>query len=133
MERRRLPSLAIVTEPPLPPRQPDRRRGGLRIGRLRVNLPLLLILVLILGSVGYILWVVGAVHDGQIPLLSYGFAALGLTLAALAIGCLVGMWRAASRAQGGRSFWLALVGGLAALAAIGSFSVMTVLLLVVEP
>jgi hypothetical protein len=37
------------------------------------------------------------------------------------------MWRASSRAEGGRSFGLALVGGFAGLAAIGSFSVMVLL------
>jgi hypothetical protein len=119
-----------VSERPYPPRQPARKAGGLRIGRLRIPWPVIVVLLVLLGSAGYILWVVGEIHDEQIPLLSYGFAALGLSFAAIAIGSVVGMWRAASRAEGGRSFGLALVGGLAALAAIGSFSVMALLLLV---
>jgi hypothetical protein len=84
----------------------------------------------LVASIGYILWVVREVQDGQIPLLGYGFAAMGACFAAIAIGSLVGMWRSASRAQGGRSFGLALVGGFAGLAAIGSFSVTALLLLV---
>jgi len=119
-----------MSEPPLPARQIGRKRGGLRIGRMRIPVPLILVVVVLLGSAGYILWVVREVHDEQIPLLSYGFAAVGLAFAALALGCVVGMWRAASRAEGGRSFGLALVGGLSALAAIGSFSVMALLMLV---
>jgi hypothetical protein len=91
---------------------------------------MILIGVALVASLGYILWVVREVQDGQIPLLSYGFAALGLCFGAIAIGCVVGMWRAASRAEGGRSFGLALVGGFSALAAIGSFTVMALLMFV---
>jgi hypothetical protein len=101
-----------------------------RSGRVRISLPIVLIAIALVVTIGYILYVVREVQDGQIPLLSYGFGALGLCFAAIAIGCVVGMWRAASRAQGGRSFGLALVGGVSGLAAIGSFSVMALLALV---
>lgn len=97
---------------------------------MRVPLPMAVVGIVLLGSIAYILWVVREVRDGQIPLLSYGFGAMGLCFGAIAIGNLVGMWRAASRAEGGRSFGLALVGGLSALAAIGSFTVMALLLFV---
>ena len=88
--------------------------------------------VALLGSVGYILWVVRTVQDQQIQLLSYGFVALGLTFAAIALACVFGMWRAASRAEGGRSFGLALVGGISGLAAIGSFSVAALMTMVLS-
>lgn len=88
--------------------------------------------IALLACVAYILWVVREVQDDQISLLAYGFIALGLCFAAIAVGSLVGVWRAASRAEGGRSFGMALVGGLAALAAIGSFSVAALLLLVLN-
>lgn len=88
--------------------------------------------IALLASIAYILWVIREVRDGQITLLAYGFIALGLCFAAIALGSLVGVWRAASRAEGGRSFGLALVGGLAGLAAIGSFSVAALLLLVLN-
>jgi len=119
-----------MSEPALPPRKNGRKPGGLSIGRLRSSLPVILVLALLLGSAGYILWVVREVHDEQIPLLAYGFAALALSFGAIALGCVVGMWRAASRAEGGRSFGLALVGGLSALATIGSLTVVALLLLV---
>ena len=64
-----------------------------------------------------------AVDEEQIPLLASGFVVLGASFAAIAIGALVGMWRAASRAAGGRALALAIVGGLAGMAAIGCFTV----------
>ena len=88
--------------------------------------------IALLASVAYILWVVREVQDEQITLLAYGFIALGLCFVAIALGSLVGVWRAASRVEGGRSFGLALLGGLAGLAAIGSFSVAALLLLVLN-
>ena len=68
--------------------------------------------VAIVGSVAFILYVVFRVEDEQIPLLGAGFA----------IGSLVEMWRAASRARTGRAFALAIVGGIAGLVAIGCFT-----------
>ena len=107
-------------------------RGGLRIGRLRIPLPVLVFGVVLLACLAYILWVVREVEDKQIELLSYGFVALGLTFAAIALACVFGMWRAASYAEGGRSFGLALVGGLAGLAAIGSLSVAAIMTMVLN-
>jgi hypothetical protein len=100
--------------------------------RIRISLPIVVFGVALLGSVGYILWVVRTVQDQQIQLLSYGFVALGLTFAAIALACVFGMWRAASRAEGGRSFGLALVGGVSGLAAIGSFSVAALMTMVLS-
>ena len=93
---------------------------------------MLFVAIALVATAGYLLWVVREVQDEQITMLSYGFAALGLCFTAIAIGSLIGVWRAASRAQGGRSFWLAIVGGLAGLAAIGSFSVMALLTMVLN-
>ena len=98
------------------------RRQGLRLGRLRITPALVLIVLALLGSMAFILYVVFQVDEDQIPLLAAGFAVLGATFAAIAIGTLIGMWRAASRARAGRALGLALVGGLAALAAIGCFT-----------
>ena len=64
------------------------------------------------------------------PAACRGVAVTGASFAALAIGALAGMWRAASRLAGGRSFALALVAGLCALAAIGCFAVTALLMLV---
>lgn len=95
-------------------------------------MPVVVFGIALVASLGYILWVVREVQDQQIELLSFGFIALGLTFAAIALACVVAIWRAASRAEGGRSFWLALVGGISGLAAIGSFSVAALMMLVLN-
>jgi hypothetical protein len=120
-----------VNDLPLPARaaQPA-ARDGRYIGPLRVTLPLVVVAIVLIGSVAYLGWVVTSVSDGQIPLLAAGFVALGASFAAIAVGSVVGMWRAASRAAAGRAFVLAMVGGLSGLAAIGSFTVSALSMLV---
>ena len=112
------------------PGRKSRTRPGRWIGPLRITPIVVAVAIALVGSAGYILWVVREVQDDQIPDLAVGFTALGVSFAMVALGALVGIWRAASRAAGGRSFALALVGGLAAVAAIGSFSVTALLMLV---
>ena len=103
---------------------PRRRSSG------AVSIPLVVILLAIAGSAAFILLTVRSNSDDQIPMIGLGFAALGASFAALAIGSLAGMWRAASRANGRRAFWLAMVGGIAGLSAIGSFTVTLLSMLV---
>ena len=86
--------------------------------------------LVLLGSLAYIAYVVAVVRDDQIPYLGAGFGALGVSFGAHRRRCLVGMWREASRAEGGRAFVLASVGGLAGLAAIASFAVTALSMLV---
>lgn len=105
-------------------------RRGRYVGPVRITLPLIVVLLTLVASIAFDLWVVATVSDGQIPLLAVGVAVTGASFAALAIGALAGMWRAASRLAGGRSFALALVAGLSALAAIGCFAVTALLMLV---
>ena len=66
----------------------------------------------------------------QIPILSAGLAVLGLTLAALAIACVVGLVRAGREGRDAQAFWAALAGGVAALAAAASLAAAIVLALV---
>jgi hypothetical protein len=113
-----------------PARVPDAGRdgpgggpGGRSIARIRLSLAVVVVALALVGSLAYILYVVLAIDEEQIPLLAAGFAVLGASFVAVAIGALVGMWRAASRADGGRALVLAIVGGLAGLAAIGCFTV----------
>ena len=93
-----------------------------RRGR-RISIPGVVIGLTMLGSIAYIGYVVLRIEDNQIPLMAVGFVVLGASFAAIAIWSLVGIWRAASRARGGRAFGLAIVGGLAGLGAIGCFAV----------
>ena len=119
-------------EPPLdermdeaPPRDPPRdlSRPGRSMGPVPITLASVLVAVAFIGSVIYLGWVVIAVDEEQIPLLAYGFVVLGACFVAIAVGSLMGMWRAASRAAGGRALLLAIFGGFAGVAAIGCFTV----------
>jgi hypothetical protein len=98
-------------------------RQGRSIGGLRITLAVIAVGLAMIGSLAYIGYVVLAIDEEQIPLLAAGFAVLGASFVALAVGTLLGMWRAASRAEGARALLLAIVGGLAGLAAIGCFTV----------
>ena len=107
-------------QPPLPP-----ERRGTYLGRLRIT-PLVVSSVFVgialLGSIAYIVYVVAKVEDEQIQLLGYGFAVLGASFAAIALGCVFEIWRAARRARAFRALALAIIGGIAGLVAIGCFS-----------
>jgi hypothetical protein len=104
-----------------PARTPTPRRGRY-IGPLRITPAVVLVALAIVGSVAFILYVVFRVEDEQIPLLGAGFGVLGASFAVIAIGSVVEMWRAASRARAGRALSLAILGGIAGLVAIGCFT-----------
>jgi len=109
-----------------------RARTGTYVGPIRITITRVVLALTIVGSLAYMAWVVLKVEDNQIPLLTWGLVVLGLALAAVAVLSLRGIWRAASRARGGQSMVLAIFGGLAALAAIGCFSIAALLILVWE-
>jgi hypothetical protein len=108
----------------------QRRRPGRWIGPLRITPAVVVVALVLVGSLVFIGYVMVNVHDGQIPLLAVGFVAFGAGWVGVAIGALIGMWRAASYARTGRATALAIVGGMAGLAAIGSFAVSALLTLV---
>ena len=101
----------------------DIPRQGRYIGPLRITPIVILIALGFIGSVAFLGYVVLAIDEEQIPLLAAGFVVLGACFAATAIGAVLGMWRAASRAEGGRALLLAIFGGFAGVAAIGCFTV----------
>jgi hypothetical protein len=105
--------------PPDPPAPlPQRRRFSIT----PLTVAAVLVLIALIGSAAYILYVVTQVEDEQIGLLGAGFGVMGASFAAIAIGTIFGMWRAASGARGRRAFALAIVGGIAGLLAIGCFT-----------
>jgi MFS family permease len=108
------------TEEPAPSPPPPRR--GLYLGPLKITAAVVLVTIALIGSAGFIVYVVLRVEDEQIPLLGAGFGVMGACFAVIAIGSLVEMWRAASRARAGRALGLAIIGGIAALVAIGCFT-----------
>ena len=89
----------------------------------RISIPGIVIGLTMVASIIFIGYVVLRIEDNQIPLMATGFVVLGASLAAVAAWCVIGIWRSASRARGGRAFALAIVGGLAGLGAIGCFTV----------
>lgn len=115
-----------VNEPLDPARPRDElvgaRREGHYVGPLRITPAVIVVALAFVGSLLYLGYVVLAVDEEQIPLLAAGFVVLGASFAAIAVGALLGMWRAASRAKGRRALVLAIVGGLAGMAAIGCFT-----------
>lgn len=119
------------SRPPAPRPGPASKRGP-HVGPVPITLPLVLVVLVLIGSLAYIGWVAVSVHDDQIPLLAVGFAAFGAGCAALSFGALLGMWHAASRSESGRATALAIVGGLAGLAAIGSLTIAALLTMVLN-
>ncbi len=114
----------------IPPRAPGGARAtrGPRIGPLRLTPFRLVIAIAFVGSAAFIAYAILLVRDtSQIPMLSAGFAVLGLATAAIALAVLIELWRSASAGRNGRALALAVVGGIVGLAAIGCFTV-TVLL-----
>jgi hypothetical protein len=99
---------------------------------MRNLIPGIVIGLTMLGSIAYIGYVVLSVRDEQLPQMAVGFVVLGASLAAIALWSLFGIWRAASRARGGRAMGLAIVGGVAGLGAIGCFSVAALSMLVLN-
>ena len=87
--------------------------------------PIRLVLALaFVGSSAFIAYAILRVRDtNQIPMLSSGFAVLGLALAAIAVAALIELWRSASSGRNGRALALGILGGLFGMAAIGCFTV----------
>jgi hypothetical protein len=111
-------------------RRAERRQGGLRIGPLRITPIRLVVATAFVGSLAFIAYAILRVRDtSQIPMLSSGFAVLGLALAAVALGALISLWRAAGDGRAGKAFALAIGGGIMGLGAIGCFSAAVVLAL----
>jgi hypothetical protein len=99
---------------------------------MRVAIPGIVIALAMLGSIAYIGYVVLKIRDNQLPQMAIGFVVLGASLAAIALWALFGIWKAASRARGGRAMGLAIVGGFAGLGAIGCFAVAALSMLVLN-
>jgi hypothetical protein len=112
------------------PRRADGSAGrtGLHLGPLRLTPIRLVIGLAFLGSAGFIGLAILRVRDTtQIPMLSSGFAVLGLATTGIAIAILVELWRAAVDGRNARAMALAILGGIVGLGAIACFT-LTVLL-----
>jgi hypothetical protein len=109
----------VAMDSPTPSLRPYRARY---LGPIPITPISIVVALAMFGSALFIAYVVLAIDEDQIPLLAAGFAVLGASFLAVAVGSLVGMWRAAARARMGRALGLAIVGGAAGLIAIGCFT-----------
>jgi hypothetical protein len=111
------------------PRRADapRQASGMRLGPIGVTPLRVVVALAFVGSVAFIGYAILMVRDArQIPMLSSGFLVLGGACAAIALGALIQLWRAGERGRTGRAMVIAIVGGVAGLAAIGCFTVTVV-------
>jgi MFS family permease len=103
----------VSPRPPNGRRTPvPERRGGLSPG-------LIILVVAIILSLGYVFYAVTVRDPSQIPLLASGAVVLGIVFGAAALYALSAIWRAAGDGRGGRAILLGFVGGGAAMIAAG--------------
>jgi drug/metabolite transporter (DMT)-like permease len=98
------------------------RETGPHIGPFPVTPTGILLLVALVGSVGYFLYTLTVREASQIPLLAAGLVVLGIVFAAIAGFGLRATWRSSVRGRDGRALAHALVGGFACLAAASCFA-----------
>ena len=133
LERRDLPPLAGRRhERPGPrrPAEPGRhaRPGGLPLGPVRVTATRVILLVAVVGSIGYLAYAITVRDATQIPMLASGAAVLGIVFAALASPARSRRCaRPATTARAGRG--RGIFGGVAGIIACGCFAAAAVLAL----
>jgi len=105
-------------------RSPAGRRGraGLHLGPLRITATRVILLLAVVGSLGYFVYAITVRETTQIPMLASGAAVLGLVFAVLAIAGAIETVRAARADRPGRSVAAAVFGGIAGLIAFGCFA-----------
>ena len=100
------------------PRNQDGSRGirpnrGVHIGPVRITPTLVMLVVAVVGSLGFLGYALTVREATQIPLLAAGLAVLGIVFGALAVSGLVATYHAATNGDSGRSMILAILGGIA--------------------
>jgi hypothetical protein len=102
-----------------PPREevPAQRVGT---GRGMPSPGLIFLAIAVIGSIVYMAFVISVRDSSQIPLMASGAVVLAIVFGALAVYSLRATLRAGTEpGQGGRAMGIAIVGGLAAVAAAG--------------
>ncbi len=106
--------------PPEPPRMASPIGDPSRpVGRRGVSPGVLFLAVALIGSVAYVAYAITVRDASQIPLLGSGAVVLAIVFGALAAYCLRETWRAGLEDRGRRALLIALLGGVAAIAASG--------------
>ena len=81
-----------------------------------------MLLIAVIGSVGFVGYAFSVRDTQQLPLLAAGLAVLGIVFATLAA---IGVWstyQAGAEGRTGQAFLLAMLGGVAAIIALGCFA-----------
>ena len=103
---------------PYDPRGVDPRGAGR--GRSMPSPGVIFLVVAIIGSILYMVFVISVRDSSQIPLMASGAVVLALVFGALAVYSLRSVLRAGLEIdEGGRAVLIAFVGGIAAIAAAG--------------
>jgi hypothetical protein len=106
-----------------------RETPGRHLGPIPITTTAVLIAVALIGSLAYLVYALTVRDASQIPLLASGAVVLGIVFAAIAIVGARATWRSSVQGRDARAFGHAIVGGLAALAAAGSFAAAIILFL----
>jgi hypothetical protein len=112
-------------------RNPDgtRARQGVHVGSVRMTATRVILLVAVVGSVGYLVYALTVRDASQIPMLASGAAVLGMVFAAVALAGAIETVRAARADRPGRSVVAAIFGGISGIIACGCFAAAAVLAL----
>jgi hypothetical protein len=102
----------------------SRAGGGARPipSRRRISPGIVFLVVALVASAAYALYAVTVRDASQIPLLASGAVVLAITFGALTVYCFRATMKAGEEGRDGRAIAIALVGGLAAMAAAGTLA-----------
>lgn len=86
-----------------------------------------LFLVAFIGSLAFLGWGMFSRGSNQVAILVAGLLIMALVMASLALAGAIAAYRAGRERRGARAFWMALLGGVAAVAAWGCVAAAAVL------
>ncbi len=98
------------------------RRVGLHVGPVRITPVRVMLLIALLGGIGFLAWSVLIRDQLQVPLMATGLAICGLVFGAIALLSVVAVVRAGREGRDGSAVLTALVGGLFSVAALMSLA-----------
>jgi hypothetical protein len=101
-----------------------------RLGPIPITATGVLIVIALIGSLGFLAYVIAVRETTQIPLLAAGSVVLGIVFVAIAVVGGRATWRSSVRGSDARAFAHALVGGIAALIAAVCFAGAIILFLI---
>ena len=117
---RRQATLVRASEGPPPAGGPGRRRR-------RISPIWVILAIAVVGSVAFSLYALTIRDESQVPMLAAGSLVVGLAFGAVAVTGVVTAFRAARDGRNASALGAALIGGVAAMVALGALALATVL------